>query len=139
MTAKIEGPPPASLTPVGPIPEPSFKWRRLLTYGAFVANTLLIAAALGLIGYFGIEAAKGNDAALVAMARSLMWLGLAATALNALLATLYMAGASASDLARIASSASILKNNVSVRTEQAVSTPAGSATTSTTASQKDEE
>lgn len=92
MTATLNGPPDATVTPTHPLPEPGFLWRRWLTFVALGLNTLLIAAVIGIIGYFGIEASKGSDAAMVSMARALMWLGLGTTALNALLATLYMAG-----------------------------------------------
>lgn len=86
--------------PDNPLPEPSFGWRRLLTYAAFVVNSLLLAWIVG----------KVNDA------RSLMWLGLALILSNVLFAVLYMCGASAVDLARIIQSASMVKRRVRVTT-----------------------
>jgi hypothetical protein len=76
-----------------PLPEPSFEWRRWLTYGAVLLNC-------GLIGW---AIYKMDDA------RSLMWVALSLVLSNVVFALLYMGGASAADLARIIKAASLLK------------------------------
>lgn len=76
-----------------PLPEPSFRWRRILTFAAVGINS-------GLIGW---AISKIDDA------RSLMWVALALVLSNVLFALLYMGGASASDLARILKAAGGLK------------------------------
>jgi hypothetical protein len=76
-----------------PLPEPSFVWRRWLTYLAVLINS-------GLIGW---AIYKMDDA------RSLMWVALALVLSNVVFALLYMGGASAADLARILKAAGGLK------------------------------
>jgi len=76
-----------------PLPEPSFRFRRWLTYGVTLINS-------GLIGW---AIYKMDDA------RSLMWVALALVLSNVVFALLYMGGASAADLARILKAASLLK------------------------------
>lgn len=76
-----------------PLPEPTFGWRRLLTFLAVVVNSALVGAIIW----------KVEDA------RSLMWVALALVLSNVIFALLYMGGASASDLARIIKAASLLK------------------------------
>jgi len=79
--------------PDNPLPEPSFTFRRWLTYAVVGINS-------GLIGW---AIYKMDDA------RSLMWVALALILSNVVFALLYMGGASASDLARIVKSASLFK------------------------------
>ena len=79
--------------PQDPLPEPHFRWRRILTYGAVAVNS----------GLTGWAFYKMDDA------RSLMWVALALILSNVMFALLYMGGASASDLARILKSAALLK------------------------------
>ncbi len=79
--------------PDNPLPEPSFRFRRWLTYGAIVVNSILI----------GWIVFKVDDA------RSLMWVALALVLSNVIFALLYMGGASANDLARIVKAASLIK------------------------------
>lgn len=79
--------------PQDPLPEPSFRFRRWLTYGAFGINSSLIGWAIY----------KMDDA------RSLMWVALSLVLSNVVFALLYMGGASAADLARILKAASQLK------------------------------
>lgn len=81
-----------------PLPEPSFKWRRLLTFAVVAVNSAGVAWII----------AKVDDA------RALMWIGLALILSNVVFAVLYMAGASAADLARIVEGASIAKAKVNV-------------------------
>ena len=79
--------------PDNPLPEPSFRFRRWLTYGAIAVNSILI----------GWIVFKVDDA------RSLMWVALALVLSNVIFALLYMGGASANDLARIVKAASLIK------------------------------
>lgn len=79
--------------PDNPLPEPSFRFRRWLTYGAIAVNSILI----------GWIVFKVDDA------RSLMWIALALVLSNVIFALLYMGGASANDLARIVKAASLIK------------------------------
>lgn len=76
-----------------PLPEPSFTFRRGLTYAVVAINS-------GLIGW---AIYKMDDA------RSLMWVALSLVLSNVVFALLYMGGASAADLARILKAASLLK------------------------------
>ena len=76
-----------------PLPEPSFTFRRWLTYAVIAVNS-------GLTGWIIF---KVDDA------RSLMWVALALVLSNVIFALLYMGGASANDIARIVKSASLLK------------------------------
>ncbi len=76
-----------------PLPEPSFRFRRILTYAVVAVNSVLTGWAIY----------KMDDA------RSLMWVALALILSNVVFALLYMGGASAADMARILKSASLLK------------------------------
>jgi hypothetical protein len=80
--------------PDNPLPEPSFCWRRWLTFATVAVNSALVCFAI----------VKIDDA------RALMWVALALVLSNVIFALLYMGGASASDLARIIQQAAILKN-----------------------------
>ena len=79
--------------PDNPLPEPSFRFRRILTYAVVAVNS----------GLTGWAIYKMDDA------RSLMWVALALILSNVIFALLYMGGASAADMARILKSASLLK------------------------------
>jgi hypothetical protein len=71
-----------------PVPEPSHRWRRWVTIGYLVVTAILLAAIVWRI----TESGPLRDVALALIAS------------QAFFALLYMAGASASDLARIAAS-----------------------------------
>lgn len=84
-----------------PLPEPSFWWRRWLTYATVIVNSAGVAWIIF----------KVDDA------RSLMWIALALVLSNVVFAVLYMAGASAADIARIVEGASIARAKVNVHRE----------------------
>lgn len=81
-----------------PLPEPSMRWRRWLTYAYVVINSALLT--------WVIAKLNGN--------RELMWVAIALVVSNFLVILLYMSGASAIDLSRITGTLSFLKGGLNI-------------------------